>query len=93
MYSQSRPARGSVARFVDEIAEIHVGEITEFVGSAGFLPDFFGSGYMQPQETKSAEAFSWELYRRNREYKALIGTIAALAVVWLRMWLLRRYGY
>src|SRR5277367_2057799 len=26
-----------------------------------FLPDFFGTGYMQPQQTKSAEAFSWEL--------------------------------
>jgi protein-S-isoprenylcysteine O-methyltransferase Ste14 len=58
-----------------------------------FLPDFFGTGYMQPQHTGSSDAFSWELYRRNREYKALIGTIAALAVVWLRMWLLRRYGY
>jgi protein-S-isoprenylcysteine O-methyltransferase Ste14 len=58
-----------------------------------FLPDFFGSGYMQHPETKSDQAFSWQLYRRNREYKALIGTIAALAVVWLRMWLQRRYGY
>jgi protein-S-isoprenylcysteine O-methyltransferase Ste14 len=58
-----------------------------------FLPDFFGTGYMQPQAAKSSEAFSWQLYRRNREYKALIGTIAALAVVWLRMWLERRYGY
>jgi hypothetical protein len=58
-----------------------------------FLPDFFGTGYMQSHELKSAEPFSWELYRRNREYKALIGTIAALAVVWLRMWLQRRYGY
>jgi len=58
-----------------------------------FLPDFFGSGYMQPQELKSGQSFSWELYRRNREYKALIGTIAALAIVWVRMWLQRRYGY
>jgi hypothetical protein len=48
---------------------------------------------MQHPETKSDQAFSWQLYRRNREYKALIGTIAALAVVWLRMWLQRRYGY
>src|ERR1700722_284082 len=58
-----------------------------------FLPDFFGSGHMTPADIKSRQPFSWQLYRRNREYKALIGTIAALAVVWLRMWLERRYGY
>jgi protein-S-isoprenylcysteine O-methyltransferase Ste14 len=58
-----------------------------------FLPDFFGTGYMQPKDAKSSEAFSWQLYRRNREYKPLVGTIAALVVVWLRMWLQRRYGY
>jgi protein-S-isoprenylcysteine O-methyltransferase Ste14 len=58
-----------------------------------FLPDFFGSGYTQAPETKSTHPFSWELYRRNREYKALIGTLAALAAVWLRMYLQRRYGY
>jgi hypothetical protein len=44
-------------------------------------------------DTAPDKAFSWEQYRRNREYKALIGTIAALAIVWLRMWLQRRYGY
>jgi hypothetical protein len=58
-----------------------------------FLPDFFGSGYMQAPETKSTHPFSWQLFRRNREYKALIGTLAALAAVWLRMYLQRRYGY
>jgi hypothetical protein len=31
--------------------------------------------------------FSWALYQRNREYKALIGTIAGLGFLWLRMWL------
>jgi Phospholipid methyltransferase len=58
-----------------------------------FLPHFFGSSYMTPADTKPGQAFSWELYQRNREYKALIGTIGGLAVVWLRMWLQRRYGY
>jgi protein-S-isoprenylcysteine O-methyltransferase Ste14 len=58
-----------------------------------FLPHFFGSAYMTPADAKRGPAFSWELYQRNREYKALIGTIAGLAVVWLRMWLQRRYGY
>ena len=58
-----------------------------------FLPHFFGSGHMAPHDAKLEQGFSWELYQRNREYKALIGTIAGLAVVWLRMWLQRRYGY
>ena len=58
-----------------------------------FLPHFFGSGYATAPYAKPEQVFSGELYRRNREYKALIGTIAAFAVVWLRMWLLRRYGY
>lgn len=39
------------------------------------------------------EEFSWAQYRSNREYKALIGTIAGVGVVWLRMWLRRRFGY
>ena len=32
-------------------------------------------------------SFSWPQYLRNREYKALIGTIAGLGIVWLRMWI------
>jgi hypothetical protein len=34
-----------------------------------------------------AKEFSWTQYRRNREYQALVGTIAALGFVWLRIWL------
>ena len=37
--------------------------------------------------------FSWEQYRRNREYKALIGAIAGVGVLFLRMWIRRRFGY
>jgi protein-S-isoprenylcysteine O-methyltransferase Ste14 len=58
-----------------------------------FLPNFFDGGHVPRADTAPDKAFSWEQYRRNREYKALIGTIAALAIVWLRMWLQRRYGY
>jgi protein-S-isoprenylcysteine O-methyltransferase Ste14 len=32
-------------------------------------------------------SFSWPQYLRNREYKALIGTIAGLGILWLRMWI------
>ncbi|MFZ3218177.1 MAG: isoprenylcysteine carboxylmethyltransferase family protein [Candidatus Acidiferrales bacterium] len=58
-----------------------------------FLPNFFASGHGAVAGAAPERPFSWDLYRRNREYKALIGTIAALGVVWLRIWLQRRYGY
>ncbi|MFY9804091.1 MAG: isoprenylcysteine carboxylmethyltransferase family protein [Candidatus Acidiferrales bacterium] len=58
-----------------------------------FLPNFFDAGYVAPADGAPEKVFSWAQYRRNREYQALIGTIAGLAVVWLRMWLHQRYGY
>ncbi|MGA7853094.1 MAG: isoprenylcysteine carboxylmethyltransferase family protein [Candidatus Acidiferrales bacterium] len=58
-----------------------------------FLPNFFDSGRVAPADVAPEQAFSWTQYRRNREYKALVGTIAGLAVVWLRMWLHQHYGY
>ncbi|MFZ3333702.1 MAG: isoprenylcysteine carboxylmethyltransferase family protein [Candidatus Acidiferrales bacterium] len=58
-----------------------------------FLPNFFDSGHVSPTDVAPEQGFSWALYRRNREYKALIGTIAGLAVVWLRAWLRQHYGY
>jgi len=65
---------------------------------AARVPVFFpGFRDTRPEPTSPpgppAEVFSWAQYRRNREYQALIGTIAGLAVVWLRMWLRGRYGY
>lgn len=33
--------------------------------------------------------FSWEQYKRNREYQAALGAIFALGVLWLRMFLPR----
>jgi len=38
-------------------------------------------------------AFSWAQYRRNREYNALVGTIAGLGVLCVRMWIRARRGY
>lgn len=35
--------------------------------------------------SSSREGFSWALYRRNREYQALLGFLAGLALLWLRM--------
>jgi protein-S-isoprenylcysteine O-methyltransferase Ste14 len=57
-----------------------------------FFPNVFST--QQPaSEGETRKTFSWQQFRRNREYKALIGTAGALAIVWLRMWLRGRYGY
>ena len=56
-----------------------------------FFPNLFSAE--KPPGVEFRKTFSWQQFRRNREYKALIGTIGALAIVWLRMWLRGRYGY
>jgi hypothetical protein len=58
-----------------------------------FFPTLLGGGYQGSPETGMGQNFSWDQYGRNREYRALIGTIGALAVVWLRMWVRSRYGW
>ena len=44
-----------------------------------------------PRLTRTGAArseFSWELYRRNREYQAVLGTLAGLLLLWGKMfWL------
>jgi protein-S-isoprenylcysteine O-methyltransferase Ste14 len=42
---------------------------------------------------ESSGAFSWAQYKRNREYKALIGSAGGLAILWLRMLLRAHFGY
>jgi len=67
-----------------------------FEGYAARTPLFF-PGLHAPRDATPpdarANAFSWPQYRRNREYQALLGTIAGLGVVWLRMWIRMRFGY
>jgi protein-S-isoprenylcysteine O-methyltransferase Ste14 len=58
-----------------------------------FLPNFLNAGYMPAPGAESENQFSWPQYARNREYRALIGTIAGFAVVWVRMLVKRRYGF
>jgi protein-S-isoprenylcysteine O-methyltransferase Ste14 len=55
-----------------------------------FFPNVFGG---TPSSNDRNGAFSVAQYRRNREYRALIGTIAALGMVWLRMWIRMRFRY
>jgi protein-S-isoprenylcysteine O-methyltransferase Ste14 len=59
-----------------------------------FFPRFIPATANRQSEvgTPAGKAFSWPQYIRNREYQALIGAIAGLAVVWLRMWLRTRWG-
>ena len=59
-----------------------------------FFPRLAGvSRQAPPSGALLAQKFSWAQYRRNREYQALIGTLAGLGVLWLRMWLRAPLGY
>jgi protein-S-isoprenylcysteine O-methyltransferase Ste14 len=58
-----------------------------------FLPWFPSAAGRKPSAETLAASFSWIQYRRNREYQALLGSLAGLAAVWLRMWVRARYGY
>ncbi|MGH9571951.1 MAG: methyltransferase family protein [Candidatus Acidiferrales bacterium] len=55
------------------------------------VPLFFPS--FTAKSSASAAKFSWSQYSRNREYKALIGTVLGVAVMWLRMYIRCRSGY
>ena len=71
---------------------------TAFDEYAARVPLFFPAFTDTSSESASAPAspasgFSWAQYRRNREYQALIGTIAGLGIVGLRMWIRARFGY
>jgi protein-S-isoprenylcysteine O-methyltransferase Ste14 len=59
-----------------------------------FFPKLFaGNAPASPTAHESDEAFSWAQYRRNREYRALLGAVGAMGMVWLRMWIRARFGY
>ena len=58
-----------------------------------FFPRVTAPQTNPPQIALRAKAFSWPQYRRNREYNALIGTLAGLGVMWLRMCIRSRFGY
>jgi protein-S-isoprenylcysteine O-methyltransferase Ste14 len=59
------------------------------------VPLFFPRFVKQNQgpRGKGAGGFSWVRYHCNREYNALVGTLAGLALMWLRFWLRMRLGY
>jgi len=70
----------------------------EFDAYAARVPLFFPKLFAEnapaaPTAHESDESFSWAQYRRNREYRALLGTVGAMGMVWLRMWIRARFGY
>jgi protein-S-isoprenylcysteine O-methyltransferase Ste14 len=58
-----------------------------------FFPRLIGAGYGSSAAGKPGGTFSWAQYQRNREYQAVIGMIAGLVALWLRMWLRSKFGY
>jgi protein-S-isoprenylcysteine O-methyltransferase Ste14 len=58
-----------------------------------FLPRILGTAGELSARGKSANGFTWGRYHRNREYRALLGTIAGVLAVWVRMWIRARLGY
>lgn len=68
-----------------------------FAEYAARVPLFFPrapKGPVAPADSASENGkFSSAQYMGNREYKALIGAVIGLGIMWLRMWLRARTGY
>ncbi len=60
-----------------------------------FLPKFWGQTYgaQAPIPGAVQKSFSFAQYKRNREYQALLGTVAGFVTVFVRMWIRGRFGY
>jgi len=69
-----------------------------FAEYARRVPLFFprltiSSADMIPAAAGGSARFSWAQYRKNREYQALIGALAGLGILWVRMWIRARFGH
>lgn len=59
-----------------------------------FLPRIVRSAELADlRDPQQPAHFSWAQFNTNREYQAVIGSIAGIGVVALRMWLRLRFGY
>lgn len=58
-----------------------------------FLPFWLGTRYSAVNAGHDGTNFSWEQYQLNREYRALLGALAGLVALGLRMWVRMRLGY
>jgi hypothetical protein len=81
----------------NEESDLHERFGAEFRSYAARVPLFFPwmarRAAERPPRARPVPRFSWDQYRRNREYKALVGTVAGFALLWLRGWLRMRWGY
>ena len=59
-----------------------------------FFPRITGAPRDSLHTSAAASAkFSWAQYRKNREYQALIGALAGLGILWVRMCIRARFGH
>ena len=58
-----------------------------------FFPRAVNPADLADLRDPNAAGFRWAQFVRNREYQAVLGTIAGLGVLYLRMWIRGRYGY
>ena len=87
---------GYFGTFYPVVMKKEEGELRERYGAAFIeyakrVPLFFPrlpSRYDESQPSVES-GFSWEQYKRNREYQAALGAIVAVGVLWLRMYLPR----
>jgi protein-S-isoprenylcysteine O-methyltransferase Ste14 len=61
----------------------------EFAAYAARVSGFFPRPMRQ---TPGSPGFSWAQYVRNREHRAALGTLIAMGILVLRMWLLMRFN-
>lgn len=60
-----------------------------------FFPSFIVSRSPSSSSASSIQIsapFSWAQYRKNREYKAFIGAVGGVGILFLRMWIRTRFG-
>ena len=90
----------AVMRNEEEDLRMRFGQ--DFNAYASRVPLFFPNPFASRKSQSPARSatnvevnggFSWAQYRRNREYRALFGAIAAMAMVYLRMYIRARFGY
>lgn len=78
----------------DDLRERFGGVFEEYAARVPlFFPRITAAGTEASATSPPSKTFSWAQYRRNREYKALLGTLAGLGIMWLRMWIHARLGY
>lgn len=58
-----------------------------------FFPFWVGSEFDANATGNGEQKFSWVQYQHNHEYRALLGLIAGLVALGLRMWVRMRAGY